>query len=30
VNLATERATVFVDPGLTGRDDLVRAIVETG
>ncbi len=30
VNLATERATVFVEPGVADRDDLVRAIVETG
>ena len=30
VNLATERATVFVDPAVAGRDDLVRAVVETG
>jgi Cu+-exporting ATPase len=30
VNLATERATVFVDPALAGRDDLVRAVVDTG
>ncbi|MFM7617428.1 MAG: heavy metal translocating P-type ATPase [Actinomycetes bacterium] len=30
VNLATERATVFVEPGVADRDDLVRAIVDTG
>ena len=27
VNLATERATVLVDPGTAGRDELVRAVV---
>jgi Cu+-exporting ATPase len=26
VNLATERATVLVDPGTAGRDELVRAV----
>jgi len=30
VNLATERATVYVEPGVADRGDLVRAIVETG
>ena len=30
VNLATERATVYVDPTIAGRDDLVRAVVDTG
>src|SRR5881628_2950929 len=30
VNLATERATVRVDPVVAGRDDLVRAIEAAG
>ena len=30
VNLATERATVLVDPGTAGRDELVRAVEAAG
>ncbi|OGO54722.1 MAG: copper-translocating P-type ATPase [Chloroflexi bacterium RBG_16_72_14] len=30
VNLATERATVLVDPGLAGRDELVKAVEAAG
>ena len=30
VNLATERATVLVDPALAGRDELVRAVEAAG
>ncbi len=30
VNLATERATVTVDPGIAGRDELVRAVEAAG
>ena len=30
VNLATERASVFVDPALVGRDELVRAVEAAG
>ncbi|MGZ3588565.1 MAG: heavy metal translocating P-type ATPase [Candidatus Limnocylindrales bacterium] len=30
VNLATERATVLVDPGLAGRDELVAAVEAAG
>ena len=30
VNLATERATVLVDPGTTGRDELVKAVEAAG
>ncbi len=30
VNLATERATVSVDPGVAGRDELVRAVEAAG
>jgi Cu+-exporting ATPase len=30
VNLATERATVYVEPGTADREDLVRAVVDTG
>jgi len=30
VNLATERATVLVDPGVAGRDELVRAVEAAG
>jgi Cu+-exporting ATPase len=30
VNLATERATVIVDPALAGRDELVRAVEAAG
>ena len=30
VNLATERATVTVDPGIAGRDALVRAVEAAG
>ena len=30
VNLATERASVFVDPALVGRDELVKAVEAAG
>jgi P-type Cu+ transporter len=30
VNLATEKATVLVDPGVAGRDELVRAVEAAG
>ncbi len=30
VNLATERATVLVDPGTAGRDELVKAVEAAG
>ena len=30
VNLATERATVSIDPGIAGRDELVRAVEAAG
>ncbi len=30
VNLATEKATVLVDPGLAGRDELVKAVEAAG
>ena len=30
VNLATEKATVRVDPGIAGRDELVRAVEAAG
>ena len=30
VNLATERATVSVDPAIAGRDELVRAVEAAG
>ena len=30
VNLATERATVSVDPAVAGRDELVRAVEAAG
>ena len=30
VNLATERATVLVDPGIAGRDELVKAVEAAG
>ena len=30
VNLATERATVLVDPGTAGRDELVLAVEAAG
>jgi len=30
VNLATERATVLVDPGVAGRDELVKAVEAAG
>ncbi len=30
VNLATERATVVVDPGVAGRDELVKAVEAAG
>src|SRR5450759_4373823 len=30
VNLATERATVLVNPGLAGRDELVKAVEAAG
>ena len=30
VNLATERATVLVDPAVAGRDELVRAVEAAG
>jgi len=30
VNLATERATVLVDPGMAGRDELVKAVEAAG
>ena len=30
VNLATEKATVLVDPGVAGRDELVKAVEAAG
>ena len=30
VNLATEKATVRVDPGVAGRDELVKAVEAAG